>query len=418
MLTAPWRRLSRSDWGCKQGWHTLRLRFHQSHLPHGRRFSGVWVFLLSVILFAGCASSGLQHVNLADDDANTLTKRLFVNMQEIAPETVMFGHHDALAYGYTWRGEPGRSDVMEVTGSYPAVYGWDASRLFRRGAPSERGAAQLREWILEGYARGGVATLCWHKPNPVTNTHSWDTTRAVFAMLPGGTHHDAYKQKLDYLADFLHSLEVKEGFWIFGKTTRVPVIFRPFHEHTGSWFWWGERHATIDEFVGLWRFTVEYLRDVKGVDNLLYAYSTDVFDAKEDYLERYPGDDYIDMLAFDDYHSITSAEHRDVLMNRLRMVVEMAEERGKLSALSETGVEAIPDSTWWTNVLLPGIKADSVGKRISFVLVWRNAHGETDRPNHFYASYPGHPSAPDFVKFKEDPFVLFEDELPDLYRKP
>src|SRR5690606_25832299 len=128
--------------------------------------------------------------------------------------------------------------------------------------------------------------------------------------------------------------------------------------------------------------------------------------------------DYIDMLAFDDYHSIRSADEREVLGNRLRMVVEMAEERGKLSALSETGVEAIPDSMWWTNVLLPGLQSDPVGRRISFVLVWRNAHHETDRPNHFYAPYPGHPSAPDFVKFKEDPFVLFEDELPDLYRKP
>lgn len=152
--------------------------------------------------------------------------------------------------------------------------------------------------------------------------------------------------------------------------------------------------------------------------NLLYAYSTDVFDSKEDYLERYPGDEYVDVLGFDDYQSVKSPETRHVLVRRLRDVVEMAEARGKIAALTETGVEAVPDPAWWTQTLLPAIKNDPVARRIAWVLVWRNANNQTDRPNHFYASYPGHPSAPDFVRFKQDPFVLFEDELPNLYRMP
>jgi mannan endo-1,4-beta-mannosidase len=240
-------------------------------------------------------------------------------------------------------------------------------------------------------------------------THAWDTTRAVYALLPGGSHHDSYKARLDVLADFFKSLRVQAS------EPAVPVIFRPFHEHSGSWFWWGRRHSTVDEFVSLWRFTVEYLRDVKGVDNLLYSYSTDVFDSKEDYLDRYPGDEYIDVLGFDDYHSIKTLETSDVFSRRLRMIVEMARERDKVAALTETGVEAVPDSTWWTNVFLRGIEADSIGKGISFALVWRNA---ADREGHFYAPYPGHPSVPDFIKFRDHPSILFEDELPDLYHLP
>jgi mannan endo-1,4-beta-mannosidase len=50
------------------------------------------------------------------------------------------------------------------------------------------------------------------------------------------------------------------------------------------------------------------------------------------------------------------------------------------------------------------------------VLVWRNANYERERRHHFYAPYPGHPSAPDFVRLRDDPLMLFEDELPDLYR--
>jgi mannan endo-1,4-beta-mannosidase len=119
------------------------------------------------------------------------------------------------------------------------------------------------------------------------------------------------------------------------------------------------------------------------------AYSTDVFDSKEAYLERYPGDAYVDVLGFDDYQSVRTPATRAVFARRLRDVVELAEARGKIPALTETGVEAVPDSTWWTGTLLAGIKSDSVARRIAWVLVWRNAT-----------------------------FVRFEDELPDLYVAP
>ncbi len=71
----------------------------------------------------------------------------------------------------------------------------------------------------------------------------------------------------------------------------LPIIFRPFH---GA-------NVTVDEYVQLWRFTVDYLRDEKGLHNLLFAYSTDVFTDEEDYLELYPGHEYVDVLGYDDY---------------------------------------------------------------------------------------------------------------------
>ena len=372
---------------------------------------------LLVLAVAGCGSMGAGTDKtaappaLADPNATEETRALFATLRALADDHVLFGHHDDLAYGVSWSGEEGRSDVKEASGSYPALYGYDVSRLFRgRGSDAER-RAELRKWMIEGFKRGGVLTLCWHMSNPVTNGSFYDTTRAVHAILPGASHHDAYREKLDDLADFLKSL--RTGFWApFGGGTRVPVIFRPFHEHTGSWFWWGERHSTREDFIDLWRFTVEYLRDEKGVRNLLYSYSTDVFDSKEEYLDRYPGDAYIDVLGFDDYHSVSSVERQDEFVRRLRMLVEMADERGKIAALTETGVETIPDSTWWTQVLLDGIKADPAGRRIAYLMVWRNA---IDRPDHYYAPYPGHPSVPDFIRFRDDPFVLFEEELPDLY---
>ncbi|WP_094551823.1 glycoside hydrolase family 26 protein [Rubricoccus marinus] len=382
--------------------------------------SSLFILATALLAIAGCASGGAARGGAdgprpADPDALPQTQALFANLLQISPDHVLFGHHDDLAYGTTWRGEPGRSDVKETAGSYPAVYGWDVSRLFRRNRldqPDPERQAELRTWILDGHARGGVVELCWHMENPVARTNSWDTTRAVYAILPGGERHDLYRGALDELAAFLKTLTPE------GSDEPVPVIFRPFHEHTGDWFWWGRAHSTVEEFTGLWRFTAEYLRDEKEVHNLLYAYSTDVFDSREEYLERYPGDNIIDILGFDDYHSVKTVASRDTFAMRLRTVGELATERGKLAALTETGVETVPDSMWWTNVLLPAIKTDAMTRRIAYALVWRNANPDGDRADHFYAPFPGHPSAPDFVRFYQDDFVLFEDELPDLYTLP
>lgn len=345
--------------------------------------------------------------------ATTETRALFVNMKLLGDTgKVMFGHHDTLAYGYTWTGGPNRSDVKDVAGAFPAVYSWDVNRLFQRRNPDAADpvrAAQLKQWILQGYGRGGVITLAWHMPNPVNDTDSWNTTRAVEHIIPGGRLHDDFKAKLDIVAAFLNGLKTADG-------KLVPVFFRPYHEHTGSWFWWGRDHASVDEFKTLWRFTVSYLRDRKDVRNALYAYSTDVFDSEADYLERYPGDDVIDLLGFDDYHSVKSLETRDTFVTRLRLLNQMARKRGKLAALTETGVETVPHPKWWTGVLLPGLR--DAGPGISYAVVWRNANPAIDRKNHHYAPYAGHPSADDFVAFKNDPNILFEDELPNLYRLP
>ena len=377
---------------------------------------------LAGLLLTGCAPTAPVRAGpapaadapLVDPAATAETRALFVNLRRLAPEALLFGHQETLAYGYTWRGDSARSDVKDASGSFPSVYGWDLGPLFdRRPPPAGRptGAEQLRRWIVEGYGRGGVITMSWHMGNPVSGRDAWDTTRAVVHLLPGGSHHAAYRAKLDTVAAFFLGLRAPGG-------ELVPVVFRPYHENTGGWFWWGRRHATAGEFVRLWRFTVEYLRDAKDVHNLLWSYSTDVFRSREDYLERWPGDAYVDVLGFDDYQSVRTPATRDVLVRRLRDVVELAEARGKLAALTETGVETVPDSTWWTRTLLPAIADDPVARRLSWVLVWRNANPVGDRPNHFYAPYRGHPSAADFRRFRDHPFVRFEDELPDLYRLP
>ncbi len=356
---------------------------------------------IAIVIFSQSAFAqiNINDLKLVDPNANAKTKILYANLINISGKHVMFGHQDDLAYGIGWEGEKGRSDVKEVSGSYPAVYGWDISDISQKQNIDSVLFDRMQKWIKEGFKRGGIITISCHMENPVTRTHSWDTTKAVKHIIPGGYLHEEYKLKLDSVANFFHPLK------------KVPIIFRPFHEHTGSWFWWGDGNTTAEEYVALWRFTIEYLRDVKGLHNLLYAYSPDKFKSKEEYMKFYPGDDYVDIMGVDDYHGLYSPETVHETIERLHTLSDLGKEHNKVIAITETGAEAIPLDDWWTNVLLKTILTDEKTKQVAWVLVWRN-----DRLDHHYAPYPGHSSAEDFQKFRQDPYVLFESDLPDMYK--
>lgn len=348
--------------------------------------------------------------DLVDDRADKRVRALFLNLQQISKKGILFGHQDALAYGVHWKEEPGRSDVKDVCGAYPAVYGWDVSKLGKYAFNIDTvDFERMKGWMVEAYKMGGVNTISWHMDNPVSGGSSWDRTRAMHTLLPGGENHEWYKNRLDLFAEYIS--DIKTGFLFFKH--RVPVIFRPFHEMSGSWFWWGGENVSPEDYKAVWRFTVHYLRDEKKLHNLLYAYSPDIVDSEEAYLKFYPGDDYVDILGLDDYHDVSSEERAVSLTRRLRMLVQLAEDKGKVAAMTETGFESIPRDDWWTEVLLKYITADPVASRIAWVLVWRNA-----RLNHHYAPFPGHRSAANFVKFCEDPVMLLSNDLPKMYRMP
>ncbi len=346
-----------------------------------------------------------------DKEATKATKALYYNLLDLSGKQVLFGQEDALAYGVEWKTwHKSRSDVKDVCGMHPALVGWEMSKLGQGEYNIDSVHFQhMKGWMKEIYKMGGVNTLSWHMDNFVTKGDSWDVgEKVVKTILPGGRNHEVYKEKLDLFAEYVKSLKV--GF-LFRK--QIPIIFRPFHEHTGSWFWWGRSHCTAEEYKTLWRFTVDYLREEKQLHNILYCYSTDVFQDEADYLEFYPGDEYVDILGMDDYHDLSIKGKSEDLVRRLRMLVQMAEAKGKVPAFSETGQEAIPEENWWTERLLEPIKSDEIASRIAYMMVWRNA-----RKDHHYGPYPNHQSATDFKTFSQDQWLILEGRIPDLYRFP
>ena len=360
-------------------------------------------YFLPILLLASCASKKEETPEVQLTPAQQLITRL---QNVVDSGKYVFGHSDDTAYGHTWAYEPGRSDVKEVAGDYPGLINWDLGMIEFDSTKNLDGVpfAVMAQEIRNQHERGGINSISWHLRNPLTGGDSWDySNKATVGEVINDTTstHGMMIEWIGRTADFIGNLKDTTG-------NKIPVLFRPFHEHTGDWFWWGSENSTPDEYRALWTMTRKIFDD-KGIDNVVWVYSPDIVPNEEVYMERYPGDEYVDVMGIDIYQR--GAEegvepYRQAVKTGLDIASKAAKEHGKILAFTETGVESVSVDNWFSDVLMPAIDTYP----IAFVCVWRNEQ-ESIKPMHFYAPYPGHPSAESFVEFYKNPKTLFAGDL-------
>ena len=363
------------------------------------------LFVLAALaaLLSGCnGRKGPKPPAIQHDKTGTeLVNRLF---ETVKNGKIMYGHQDDLSYGHDWRvTDPEsdsltRSDVKDVCGRYPAVVGFDLGGI-EMGDDKNLDSVSfvlMRRAALAHVERGGVITFSWHPRNPLTGGDAWDISsdQVVASILPGGSKYGEFRQWLTRVGDFFESLKDAGG-------QRIPFIFRPWHEHTGSWFWWGQKLCTKEQYQELFRMTWLYLTKDRGLKNILWCYSPGAGVDPEGYMERYPGDEFIDLLGIDCYEYVgegglgeAGVAFSEQIKRTLTFMNVLSTDHGKLICLSETGLESLSDPKWWTEVLYPAIK----DYPICYVLTWRNA---CDKPTHFYAPWKGFENEGDFVAFSQ-----------------
>lgn len=339
------------------------------------------------------------HTPKTTTDLSNLLKKV------VADGNYIFGHADDTAYGRYWEYIPGRSDVLEIVGDYPGLINWDLGHLELDminnidGVPFDL----MQREITNQDLRGGINSVSWHLRNPVTFGTAWDTSNpnTVKEVVTEGT--DANKRMKEWIgltADFIGNMKDPYG-------NRIPVLYRPWHEHTGSWFWWGKNHCTPEQYKALWKMTRKIF-DEKGIDNVLWVYSPDKVYSEAEYMERYPGDELIDVMGADIYDSADNRDPKVYFANvkaGLDIASKLAKKHNKILAFTETGQENLPVADWFTDSLMPAVE----GYPIAFVCVWRNAW--LNRKDQFFAPFPGHPSADSFMKFYQSPKTLFAKDL-------
>ncbi len=368
--------------------------------------------MTSCAALAGCCGSQLNPA--LDKGANELVKKL---ADAASSGKFYYAHQDALVYGHTWKVEDAandsllRSDVNTVSGNHPGMVGFDLGGIELGSAANLDGVDfnLMRRAAVKHSESGGIVTFSWHARNPITGGDSWDinSDKAVESVLEGGINHENFILWLSRAADFIASLKDSEG-------NTVPVIFRPWHENIGSWFWWGGNLCTPEQYKALYAMTRDYMAGERGLKNIVWAYSPNSEIDSTQYFSRYPGDDYVEILGVDHYAYIDRSEsektedeymaaanthYMERLEQDLKYMQAYATEHGKLVAVSETGFESIPYTRWWTEVLLHTVEKYPV----AYVLTWRNAW---DKPEHYYAPYDGSADADNFREFSNNPKVL------------
>lgn len=350
--------------------------------------------------------------------SENVAKLLEVLTDYFVKDTIMFGHQNAGHIGVSIDAADGtESDVKNLTGSHPAVVGIDTL-----GFLGYEGKMSDLVTVVKNLRRQGVIiTLSSHMPNFSLGGDSFydyspNITEGDCAhrIMPGGDLNEKYNRFLDMIADFASACVDVEG-------EKIPMIFRPFHEANGSWFWWGKDFQTDEEYIALFRYTIDYLMGIKGVDNFVVAYSPNgPIEGDEDYLQRYPGDGYVDILGLDYYHDKPhdgDGFYRK-LTDSLDIIYVLANEKKKIAALTETGYRSldtgngyfeglapegntVPD--WFTSTLEAVLATDG-GTHIAYMLVWAN-FSDTQFWVPFATEDFRHEMCDDFIKFAASPHI-------------
>jgi len=323
-------------------------------------------------------------------------KQLRQRLATLQQKGIMIGHQDDPLYGTTWAWDRDRSDVKETCGDYPAVMGFELGKIELKSDTSLDAVPfqRIREEIIAHHKRGGIVTISWHPWNPATGGNAWDPSgQPVSKILPGQPLNSKLNGWLNTVADFLKSLKTD------GKD--IPVVFRPWHEMHGGWFWWGKNSCTPEEFQQLFRYTVNYLKK-QGVKNCLYCYSPGGTpnETEENYMKFYPGDKYVDMLGVDIYSGSDKTRYIKEMGDEFAVIGKVAREHKKLVCLSETGYRNTPDAQWFTTGMWEAIKDIPM----SWVLLWRNAW---DQPEENFGPAPTKGCAADFRQLYHEPKALF-----------
>lgn len=173
--------------------------------------------------------------------------------------------------------------ILETTGKLPAMRGLDYMNNDFKG---------VNRRAIEWWNKGGLVTICWHTGvNGSGYQESLDDNPDFDKLLTEGTaEYNAMMKSWDEAATALTEL----------RDAGVPVLWRPFHEFDGKWFWWGKGDS--ENFVKLWRLMYDKFTNEYGLTNLIWVlgYSGDVKTG------WYVGDEYCDIIGSDTYDNSTN----------------------------------------------------------------------------------------------------------------
>lgn len=300
-----------------------------------------WIELDKITVKTGAKISNSTYnvtSSLVNRNATANTKKLYSFLKDSYGKYVITGQQcDGGINGNEFKA------IKNLTGDYPALLGLDLMD-YTPSRTAFGASSSAVEKAIEFANKGGIVTLCWHWNAPTEYLNStanssdgwWGgfyTQSSKFDIAKVMNGQDAKGKKLldrdiKEIAKQLKRLE-KAG---------VPVIWRPLHEASGGWFWWGAKGS--DAYKKLWKYLYNKLTNTYGCNNLIWVYNGQSAD-------WYPGDEYVDIVGEDIY----PGNHvYDPQVSRFKQAINYGS-KTKITALTENGCIFDIDSAVSINAL-------------------------------------------------------------------
>lgn len=285
-----------------------------------------WVYVDSLTVSASEAlPEDLYAVSakLVNPNATDNAKRLMSYLADIYGKQILSGQYSDGMYGME------RAAVWRVTGEYPAVLGLDMIE-YTPSRVANGSSSKAVEQAIEYWENGGIVTFVWHWNAPEKYlTGVWysgfykEYTNIDLAKIMNGEDEEGYElllRDIDAIAEQLKRLQ----------DAGVPVLWRPLHEASGGWFWWG--NAGADAYKQLYILLYDRLTNYHGLNNLIWLWNGQS-------AEWYPGDEYVDIIGEDIYPG------ERVYTSQIKKFLEAADytQTRKMIVLSENGCLFDPD---------------------------------------------------------------------------
>lgn len=300
-----------------------------------------WIELDKITIKTGAKISDSTYnvtSSLVNKNSTANTKKLYSFLKDSYGKYVITGQQcDGGINGNEFKA------IKNLTGDYPALLGLDMMD-YTPSRTAFGASSSAVEKAIEFANKGGIVTFCWHWNAPTEYLNStanssdgwWGgfyTQNSKFDIAKVMNGQDANGKKLldrdiKEIAKQLKRLE-KAG---------VPVIWRPLHEGSGGWFWWGAKGP--DAYKKLWKYLYNELTNTYGCNNLIWVYNGQSAD-------WYPGDEYVDIVGEDIY----PGNHvYDPQVSRFRQAINYGS-KTKITALTENGCIFDIDSAVSINAL-------------------------------------------------------------------
>ncbi|WP_432221128.1 glycoside hydrolase family 26 protein [Flavobacterium sp. TMP13] len=295
--------------------------------------------------------------------ATQKVKNLYGNLKEIAWDSkeVLFGQEFFNSYRWPENNfdDPNVSDVKTVTGQHPAVLGQDFDYYNQKTAEE---VERHTKAVKRAYELGCVITFDYHM-------HSKNHASTLFEesdkllMYNIGEQNDSngevtwLKAELDKAIKIINDLN-------------MPIVFRPFHEMNGNWFWWGSKaDGGAESYIKMYQFTVDYVN--ARTNNVLWEWSPNL-----PFTEKYyPGDKYVDVVGVDMYDQGNEGYRSfDDMVSQLEEMSDFSLKHDKIPVFSEVGNRITsPDQkpNWWSDID-EKIQASDRAFKIAWMLTWIN----------------------------------------------